>query len=29
MKRDAMALARLLLDIYLEKKVKENGIDDD
>lgn len=27
-KRDAEALARLLLDIYLEKKRKENDIDD-
>lgn len=28
-KRDAEALARLILDIYLEKKRKENDINDD
>lgn len=27
-KRDAEALAKLILDIYLEKKRKENEIDD-
>lgn len=28
-KRDAEALARLILDIYLEKKIKEKENDDD